>query len=410
MKNEWKTLFRTGIALLCLWLIIHYWSSAMQLCASALQAAGPLILGAMTAYVINLPMRFFERLFTPRWPKKIHKLKRPLCLLLACICLLAAVTILVRTILPELIDCVTVLVNRLPGAIKSAAQMLDERGITTGLAQSIEENGVLSSLNRMLVESGLITESGEVVSADLDETLGHLLNYMRGHVGGVIGAVVSTTTTAVSGVITFFISIIFTFYLLLGKERIGRQFHRLAASFFPEKAIARLHHGRVTLDECFHSYIVGQCTEAIILGVLCAAGMLIFRFPYALMIGSLVGCTALIPIAGAYIGAAVGAVMIFTVDPMKALWFLVFLIILQQLEGDLIFPKVVGQSIGLPGIWVLAAVTVFGGLFGIGGMVIGVPLTATVYRLLKEHAEKHEAPSASPPASPAPPKAKAVKK
>ena len=137
-------------------------------------------------------------------------------------------------------------------------------------------------------------------------------------------------------------------------------------------------------DDCFHRYIVGQCTEAVILGVLCTVGMLIFRFPYAPMIGALIGFTALIPVAGAYIGAAVGAIMILTVSPLKALLFLVFIVVLQQLEGNLIYPKVVGKSIGLPAIWVLAAITVGGSLMGIAGMLISVPITAALYRLLKE--------------------------
>ena len=140
----------------------------------------------------------------------------------------------------------------------------------------------------------------------------------------------------------------------------------------------------------FHSYIVGQCMEAVILGVLCTLGMLVFKFPYAGMIGALVGCTALIPIAGAYIGAAVGAIMMLTISPIKALLFLLFIVILQQLEGDLIYPRVVGQSIGLPAMWVLAAITVGGGLMGIPGMLIGVPLAAGCYQLLKESVNKRE--------------------
>ena len=138
-------------------------------------------------------------------------------------------------------------------------------------------------------------------------------------------------------------------------------------------------------DDCFHSYIVGQCIEAAILGSLCAVGMMLLRLPYSLMIGALVGVSALIPIAGAYIGAVVGAVMIFSVSPVQALIFLVFLVILQQLEGNLIYPRTVGSSLGLPGIWVLAAVTVGGGVMGVLGMIVFVPLTATVYRLLAEY-------------------------
>ena len=137
-------------------------------------------------------------------------------------------------------------------------------------------------------------------------------------------------------------------------------------------------------DGSFHSFIVGQCIEAVVLGVLCIIGMTLLRFPYAMMIGTLIGFTALIPVAGAYIGAGVGAFMILTVSPIKALLFLVFIVVLQQLEGNLIYPKVVGKSIGLPGIWVLAAVTVGGGVMGIPGMLIGVPAVAAVYQLVKQ--------------------------
>ena len=142
--------------------------------------------------------------------------------------------------------------------------------------------------------------------------------------------------------------------------------------------------------DCFHRYIVGQCTEAVILGGLCTAGMLILRLPYSAMVGALVAFTALIPVAGAYIGAAVGAFMIFTVEPVQALFFVVFLVVLQQLEGNLIYPRVVGASIGLPGVWVLAAVTIGGGVLGVGGMLLGVPLAAAVYQLLRNDVARRE--------------------
>ncbi|MBQ8186804.1 MAG: AI-2E family transporter, partial [Clostridia bacterium] len=144
------------------------------------------------------------------------------------------------------------------------------------------------------------------------------------------------------------------------------------------------------IDGSFHSFIVGQCVEAVVLGCLCIIGMLIFRFPYATMIGCLVGFTALIPVAGAYIGAAVGAFMIFTVEPIQALFFVIFLVVLQQLEGTLIYPRVVGASIGLPGVWVLAAVTIGGGVLGVGGMLLGVPLAAAVYQLLRNDVTRRE--------------------
>lgn len=147
------------------------------------------------------------------------------------------------------------------------------------------------------------------------------------------------------------------------------------------------------MNDCFRKYIVGQCTEAVILGLLCIIGMLILQLPYATMIGALIALTALIPVAGAYIGAVVGAFMILTVSPIKALFFLIFLVVLQQLEGNIIYPKVVGSSLGLPGIWVLAAITVGGGIMGIFGMLIGVPIVAAIYRIVKNDVNKSADPA-----------------
>ena len=143
-------------------------------------------------------------------------------------------------------------------------------------------------------------------------------------------------------------------------------------------------------NECFHNYIVGQVTEAIIIGVLCAAGMWLLRLPYAAMVGTVVGFTALIPVFGCYLGAAVGALMCLAVSPWKAVIFLIFIFVLQQLEGNLIYPRVVGTSLGLPGIWVLAAVTVGGGIGGIGGMLFSVPLAATIYKLIGINVHRRE--------------------
>ena len=193
--------------------------------------------------------------------------------------------------------------------------------------------------------------------------------------GSVMNVVVSATSTIVSSLITLFMGLIFAVHLLLGKERLSSQVNRLMDRFVPALWLERLRYFLSVLSDCFHSYIVCQVTEACILGGLCATGMLLFRLPYALMIGCLIGVTALIPIAGAYIGGGIGAIMIFSVDPMQAVFFVIYLIVLQQIEGNLIYPRVAGSSLGLPGIWVLAAVTLGGGLLGIPGMLIGVPLT-----------------------------------
>jgi len=203
-------------------------------------------------------------------------------------------------------------------------------------------------------------------------------------VTNVMGAVISTVSSVFSALVTGLLAVIFSIYVLLEQEDLRRQFGKLMGRYLSPRWQGRFSYVLHTVDDCFHRYIVGQCLEAVIIGVLCALGMGLLRLPYATMVGALVGFTALIPVAGAYIGAGVGAFMILTVDPFQALIFLVFLVILQQLEGNLIYPKVVGSSLGLPGIWVLAAVTVGGGILGIGGMLLGVPLAAAAYRILRE--------------------------
>ena len=194
-----------------------------------------------------------------------------------------------------------------------------------------------------------------------------------------------------SSIFNIFLAAVFALYLLLGKEKIAKQLERVLDTYFKNDKTHAFYHIIATLNDTFRSFIVGQCSEAVIIGVLCTLGMYIFQFPHAMATGALVGLTALIPVAGAWIGACVGALLILTVSPIKALLFLVYIIILQQLENNLIYPKVVGTSIGLPGIWVLAAITIGGGALGIGGMLISVPIAAAVYRLLREDVTRREA-------------------
>lgn len=182
---------------------------------------------------------------------------------------------------------------------------------------------------------------------------------------------------------TGIISLIFAIYMLFGKETLRQQFDKLLHVYAPRKPRGEILRFITLAHETFTSYIIGQITEAFILGFLCGTGMFILRLPYALMTGVIVGASALIPVMGAYIGAIVGAFLIVTISPLKAVEFVVYLAILQQIEGNVIYPRVVGGSIGLPGIWVLAAVSVGGGLLGIPGMLIGVPLTATVYKWIR---------------------------
>ena len=199
-----------------------------------------------------------------------------------------------------------------------------------------------------------------------------------------MGIATQVVTSIISTTVTLAVAFIFSIYILYWKEKLGNQFTRLFKRYIPDKITNKIFYVLGVLNKSFKSFIIGQCTEAVILGVLCMLGMLILRLPYAVMTGCLIGFTALIPIAGAYIGAGVGALMIFTVSPVQSVIFLIYLVILQQIEGNLIYPKVVGSSIGLPGIWVLAAVTVGGGVMGIMGMLVAVPVASAIYQIVRE--------------------------
>lgn len=245
----------------------------------------------------------------------------------------------------------------MPIFLEEAAAWLEENnaGNTADMLKNVDWNSVMDKVADV-VKSGFTSFVNSTLTA----------------VGAVVGSVVN-----------FFIGLIFGIYILSGKEKLHSQVSRIMHAYMKERTVARIRYIYRTANETFSSFIIGQCTEAVILGTLCTIGMLLFRFPYAPMIGAFIGATALIPIVGAYLGAAVGAFMILTVDPLKALLFIIFIVVLQQLEGNLIYPRVVGSSIGLPGIWVLAAVTVGGGLGGIGGMLLGVPVAATAYKLIR---------------------------
>ncbi|MGN1137150.1 MAG: AI-2E family transporter [Oscillospiraceae bacterium] len=365
MKIEWKTCFKIGVSLFLLFIAVTYWKNVAELLAAVLSAAAPLLLGCIVAYVINIPMSFYERHYFPKKKGKFFAVsRRPVCLLGAFLTVLAVVVLVIGLVIPQLSDCVSLIAAEFPIMFKKFldyAQQLD-----------FMPEKIIASLS----------------SIDLRSQMSSIIEKLTSGIGNVVGGVVSVVASVFSGVVTAFVSIIFAVYLLMAKDTLGAQWKRIMKRYSTDKLNNKFEYIVSVLNDCFHRYIVGQCTEAVILGALCTIGMLIFRFPYAFMIGALTAFTALIPIAGAYIGAGVGAFMILTESPIKALLFLVFIVVLQQIEGNLIYPKVVGTSIGLPGIWVLAAVTVGGGIFGILGMMLGVPVAAALYRIIRDDVNK----------------------
>lgn len=357
---NWKTFAKIGAGVIGIYLCIHYWPGIAAFAGKFLSACAPVFIGLIIAYTVNILMSFYERHYFPRSGKKaVIKSRKPVCMVGAVVTLLGIIALLIGLIAPQLTQCIIMLVEELPAAIMNFLPKLEKIGI------------VPDDIINMLY------------SIDWKDKIGDIVKAVTSGIGGVFDVAYSAVTSVFSAVTNFVIGLIFAVYLLADKERLLSQVKRIVNHFIPEKPANKLSYLWTEINDCFHDFIVGQCTEAVILGVLCAIGMLILQIPYAPMIGALMGFTALIPIVGGFIGAGIGAFLILMESPIKALIFVVFVIILQQIEGNLIYPKVVGKSLGLPGIWVLAAVTVGGGVLGIGGLLIGVPLAAAGYRLLQ---------------------------
>ncbi len=364
----WKNCFKVGVSALILFFCIFYFKTFANVLGSFLSALTPFFIGLIIAYLLNIIMCFYERNYfkKKRDKKAVIKTKRPVCMIAAILTLCSIIAAVIWLVIPELVSCVKFIVSEIPKAIN---ELLKKDWVTKNLSPE-----VLASLTKI----------------DWQNYLTKAFSVLQSGVTSVFDVVVTAVTSVVSGVVTAFLSIVFSIYLLAFKEPMLNGIKRLMNAYLRKKTVERSLYFFDVCNKCFHNYIVGQCTEAVILGLLCTIGMTVFRIPYAVMIGTLVGFTALIPIAGAYIGAVVGAFMILTVSPVKALIFIIFLVILQQLEGNLIYPKVVGDSIGLPAIFVLLAVTVGGSLAGVLGMILGVPLAAAMYVIVKQHLNKKE--------------------
>ena len=339
----------------------------------------PLILGAAIAFVFNIFLSFCERHY---FPKKtdgfIAYSRRAVCLTFSITLTLGTIALLLNVVIPEFFKSVKLIWNEVPI-----------------LAENLKDWAIKNSENIPDIQK-------KIMDMDIDWSAfaQNAFSFLTVGAGGLISSVADIIGAFTLSVTRIVIAVIFAVYLLVCKDGIKTGLRRAENVYLKPAVSEKINHYLDTANKTFKSFFVGQFTEAIILGSLCTIGMLILKLPYAAMTGTVVGVTALIPIVGAYIGAALGAFMILTQSPMQVLVFIIFLVILQQVEGNLIYPKVVGSSIGLPGIWVLAAVTVGGSLFGITGMLLGVPTIATVYKLVYEDIANREE-RMRPPSPPA---------
>ena len=354
------------ISLLAVWILFRT-GSFLGAVGTVVAVITPFMIGGCIAFVMNEMLKITEKGWN-RITKDSSKGRRPVCLFISFIAVLAAISVVILIIIPELKKTAMLFIESMPAYVDQLKIWNDEFfGFLNDKGLRIKENAIdFYNLKKKVTE---VVMSGG---------------------GDFINATVSATSSVIGVVVNIFLALAFSVFILAGKEKLANQIKRLMKVTMPDEKYNKVMHVLTVANKSFSSYVTGQLLEALIIGVLCFIGMSIFGIPYASAVSVLVGFTALIPMFGAFIGTAIGAVLILFVAPMKALWFIVFIIVLQQLEGNLIYPKVVGKSIGLPGIWVLAAVTIGGSTFGIVGILVGVPLFSTIYELTREFVRKRE--------------------
>lgn len=368
-KND-KFLFKNllgviSFGILLYWLINHQ-QTAFRIIKYILSMFSPFLLGICIAFIVNVLLRLVERRWmqlTKRWKGTWHKrLRRPLCLCFTLILIAGSVFIILFMIIPELHRTMLEIIDMIPWYLGELETITKEISVQfSSQAVTLPEFKIDSQMVMDTI-GGFLTKSGE----------------------SVFNKTIEMTTSIFSAVFNFVLGVIFSIYILLSKEKLYVQLKKMLYAFLSENHATEAIEVIKLTNQTFSRFVTGQFTEAMIIGVFCFVGMLLLSIPYATMIAVLVGFTALIPVFGAFFGTAIGVLMIVTVHPAKAAVFVIFIIILQQLEGNLIYPKVVGKSIGLPGMWVLLAVTIGGGSFGILGMLIGVPTCSVLYALMRK--------------------------
>lgn len=356
-----------GLILFTIFVLVALWNYKLVLDGVVFlwRVIFPFVLGGGIAFLINIPMNFFERRMFGRAKKKgkkwALKLSRPVSLIVTLVTIFGIVTAIMLILIPEL-------------------------GRTAvNLGKTIEEfipRAQDWAMNMFRNHEDLVEKIANI-NFNWEVILGNSVDFLKNGAGSVLSSTYEVAKGIISGVATFFIAIVFACYILIQKEKLGKQIKKLLCAFMPEDWRNIFFALADVMSKSFTNFFTGQCLEAVILGLMFLVVMVIFQLPYALLISVLIAFTALVPIFGAFIGCAVGALLILMVSPVKALIFIIIFLVLQQIEGNFVYPHVVGSSVGLPSIWVLVAVTVGANLMGIVGMLIFIPLTSVVYTLLR---------------------------
>ncbi|KFN87586.1 membrane protein [Streptococcus equinus JB1] len=366
MKFEKKQVYYIVLAFVICYAIKAYWDTGTSLVATVIKASQPFLIGAGIAYIVNIVMSLYEMIFTRLIKNKyLLKVKRAVSMILAYLTFILLISWLFSIVLPDLIASINSLLK------------ID----TSGIANFIKE------VNDNKVVKDVLAYFG--TSSDVTTTLSDYSQQILNQVLSVLTSILTSVSTIASTLLNVFISLVFSIYVLASKEQLSRQFNLLIDSYLGKYA-KTVHYILDILHQRFHGFFVGQTLEAMILGSLTAGGMLLLHLPYAATIGILVAFTALIPVVGAYIGLTIGFILIATQSVSQAIFFVIYLVVLQQFEGNLIYPRVVGGSIGLPGMWVLMAITIGAALWGVLGMLVAVPLAASLYQIIKDNVAKRQ--------------------
>lgn len=325
----------------------------------------PFMIGGAIAFILNVPMKRIERhLFTKN--RKLAKLKRPLAYILTLLIVIGVIVLAMVVVIPELGNTLTMLMAQVPAAFETVQKWLEE----------------------IPNQWPMLKPAIEDMNIDWSSISSSVVNFIQSVGSGLVSSGVGIFSGIVNGVMIFVISFTFSIYVLFQKEKLSSQVRQIMYALFPDKVTDKFISVASLANQVFSSFLSGQCLEAVILGTLFVIAMSIFRMPYAMLTGIVIAITALIPVFGAFIGCAVGMLLIVMVNPIQAVWFLILFLVLQQVEGNLIYPHVVGGSVGLPSIWVLAAVTIGANVSGVVGMLLFIPLCSVLYALFRGYVKK----------------------
>lgn len=366
-KKTIRRIFLGAAGCIVLYWLLHETARVTSFIKTVMNILSPFILGAVLAFIMNVPMRAVERML-----KGIKKpgLRRGLSVLLTFLAVVVVIVGVFQLLVPQLVETIESLIESLPAFFIR---------VKDSVSKYLEENPELLEWLNKNTDFETIDWSGLLQSA---------LTWISSGLTTILDGAFSAVIELANGIFNFVLSLVFCLYCLSRKEILARQCRRMIYAFLPEKICDETVRILRMANATFSNFISGQCLEALILGVMFAISMSIFRLPYMPLVSVIIAVTALVPIIGAFAGCILGAFFILVQNPAQAVFFVIIFLVLQQIEGNLIYPKVVGTSIGLPGMWVLVAVSVGGDLMGVGGMLLMVPLASVLYALMRELTDK----------------------